>query len=62
QLMGCDDRVMYLISEIACLESLRLEGRIDDLALTQHVSALDAQIEWTESADRTLETPYLMPG
>ncbi|GIC88406.1 Zn(II)2Cys6 transcription factor [Aspergillus udagawae] len=62
QLMGCDDRVMYLISEIACLESLRLEGRIDDLALSQHVSALDAQLEWTESADRTLETPYLMSG
>ncbi|GAQ03438.1 transcriptional regulatory protein pro1 [Aspergillus lentulus] len=62
QLMGCDDRVMYLISEIACLESLRLEGRVDDLALSQHVSALDAQIEWTESADRTLETPYLMSG
>ncbi|RLM00184.1 hypothetical protein CFD26_108100 [Aspergillus turcosus] len=62
QLMGCDDRVMYLISEIACLESLRLEGRIDDLALSQHVSALDAQLEWTEPADRTLETPYLMSG
>ncbi|KAF7165311.1 hypothetical protein CNMCM6106_001535 [Aspergillus hiratsukae] len=62
QLMGCDDRVMYLISEIACLESLRLEGRIDDLALSQHVSALDAQLEWTEPADRTLETPYLISG
>ncbi|KAK6205792.1 hypothetical protein LQW54_008177 [Pestalotiopsis sp. IQ-011] len=47
ELMGCDDRVMYLISEIACLEALKNEG-MDDITLCQHVSALGDQIGFTE--------------
>lgn len=57
-LMGCDDRVMYLISEIACLESLRSEGLVDDMAICSHVSALGQQLEFTEPLDQTLENPY----
>ena len=58
ELMGCDDRIMYLISEIACLDSLKSEGRIDDLTVCSHVQALGRQLEFTEPADPTLENPY----
>ncbi|KAF4123453.1 hypothetical protein GMORB2_6154 [Geosmithia morbida] len=47
ELMGCDDRVMYLISEIACLESLKKTG-MDDFTLCQHVSLLGEQMTLTE--------------
>lgn len=58
ELMGCDDRVMYLISEISCLESLKAEGRVDSLTICNHVSALGNQLEHTEPADTALESPY----
>nr|AOP12494.1 transcription factor ClrB-I2 [Penicillium oxalicum] len=58
ELMGCDDRIMYLISEIACLDSLKAEGRVDDLAVCSHVQALGRQLEYTEPADQTLENPF----
>lgn len=58
ELMGCDDRVMYLISEIACLDALKHEGRIDAMAVCSHVSALGTQLEFTEPPDQTLEDPY----
>lgn len=62
ELMGCDDRVMYLISEIACLESLKNDGRIDSITLCTHVSALGNQLEYTEPADPSLESPYSSNG
>lgn len=62
ELMGCDDRIMYLISEISCLESLKSEGRLDELTLCHHVSALGAQLEHTEPADPTLDHPYTCNG
>ena len=58
ELMGCDDRVMYLISEIACLDALKNDGRIDSMAVCSHVSALGQQLEFTEPADHILENPY----
>lgn len=58
ELTGCDDRVMYLISEIACLDALKSEGRIDDMTVCSHVSALGQQLEFTEPSDTTLESPY----
>ncbi|KAJ6095514.1 hypothetical protein N7486_006260 [Penicillium sp. IBT 16267x] len=58
ELMGCDDRVMYLIAETACLDSLKAEGKVDDITLCQHVSALGAQLEYTEPADPSLDHPY----
>ncbi|KAI9724508.1 MAG: hypothetical protein M1812_000576 [Candelaria pacifica] len=50
ELMGCDDRVMYLISEIACLEALKLEG-MDDIQLCSHIHALADQIAQTEQRE-----------
>lgn len=62
ELMGCDDHVMYLISEIACLESLKTSGRIHEAKLRHHISALSMQLEHTASADATLEWPCTSPG
>lgn len=61
-LMGCDDRIMYLISEIACLEALKLENRITETRLYQHVSALSGQLDFTEPADPALTIPYTPSG
>ena len=57
ELMGCEDRVMYLISEIACLESLKKDG-MDDFTLCQHVSTLGEQISLTEMNDSGPKMPY----
>lgn len=59
ELMGCDDRVMYLISEIACLEALKLNG-MDDMIICQHVHTLGEQISMTETEDSSfLEGPKM---
>ncbi|KAI9729045.1 MAG: hypothetical protein M1828_000130 [Chrysothrix sp. TS-e1954] len=55
ELMGCDDRVMYLISEIACLESLKNNGAVDDLALCNHITSLGEQLSISEAATAGLE-------
>ncbi|KKY29106.1 putative c6 sexual development transcription factor [Phaeomoniella chlamydospora] len=49
ELMGCEDRVMYLLSEIACLDALKLEGRVDDLMVCGHITALAKQLDATET-------------
>jgi len=61
ELMGCDDRVMYLISEIACLESLKKSG-MDDFTLCQHVSCLGEQITLTEINDTPPKLPFNSNG
>ncbi|KAI1139511.1 hypothetical protein F5Y05DRAFT_325333 [Hypoxylon sp. FL0543] len=43
-LMGCEDRVMYLISEIACLDMLVMQG-LDDADLRQQTTILDNQLD-----------------
>jgi hypothetical protein len=59
--MGCDDRVMYLISEIACLEALKNEG-MDDITLCQHVHALGDQIGLTEMGETGPKMPFNANG
>lgn len=49
ELMGCDDRVMYLISEIACLDNLKTTGSLDDFTLCQLITNLGEQLSLTES-------------
>jgi hypothetical protein len=39
---------MYLISEISCLDALKLEGRVDDMELCSHITALAQQLDHTE--------------
>ncbi|KAK2072898.1 hypothetical protein P8C59_007224 [Phyllachora maydis] len=50
ELMGCEDRVMYLISEMACLEALKADG-MDDITLCQHVQVLGDQMGLTEMGE-----------
>ncbi|KAB8336963.1 hypothetical protein FH972_021267 [Carpinus fangiana] len=47
ELMGCDDRVMYLISEIACLDALKSQG-MDEVMLCKHIEALGHNLTLTE--------------
>ncbi|KAK1830060.1 putative transcriptional regulatory protein pro-1 [Podospora conica] len=61
ELMGCEDRVMYLISEIACLEALKKDG-MNDITLCHHVRVLGDQIGLTEAADDTVILPFNSDG
>ncbi|EPE07088.1 transcriptional regulatory protein pro-1 [Ophiostoma piceae UAMH 11346] len=61
ELMGCEDRVMYLISEIACLEALKAGG-MDDIMLCQHVSVLGDQIGLTELGETQPKLPFNANG
>ncbi|OAA32810.1 PRO1 protein [Moelleriella libera RCEF 2490] len=61
ELMGCEDRVMYLISEIACLDSLKCDG-MDDYALCNHVASLGEQITLTEVDDTGPKMPFNANG
>jgi C6 transcription factor Pro1 len=62
ELMGCEDRVMFMISEIACLEALKLEGTMDDVQLCTHISYLGEQITMTEQVSGPLVSPYSQTG
>jgi C6 transcription factor Pro1 len=61
ELMGCEDRVMYLISEIACLENLKKDG-MDDITLCQHVHVLGDQIGLTEVGETHPKMPFNANG
>ncbi|KAL1896609.1 DNA-binding transcriptional regulator ume6 [Sporothrix stenoceras] len=61
ELMGCEDRVMYLISEIACLEALKASG-MDDIMLCHHVSVLGDQIGLTEIGEAPAKLPFNANG
>ena len=50
ELMGCDDRVMYLISEVCCLEALGNSSILSDYDLRERIKSLAHQIDLTESA------------
>lgn len=54
-LMGCDDHVLYLISEIACLEALK-NGGMGEFELCHHVEQLGYQISLTENGDAGTST------
>lgn len=49
ELMGCDDKIMFLISEIACLDLQRAEG-LDDMLLCKYVEILATEIGTSEPA------------
>ncbi|KAL4940350.1 fungal-specific transcription factor domain-containing protein [Aspergillus oleicola] len=61
-LMGCDDRIMYLISEIACLEYQKKAKPLDDVSLTNHINALTSQLDWTEPLETLLYPPFTPTG
>ena len=61
ELMGCEDRVMYLISEIACLEELKGNG-MADIELCQHVHSLGYQIGLMEIGESGPKIPFNANG
>lgn len=61
ELMGCDDRVMYLISEMACLEALKRDG-MDELQLCDHITALATSLGETEPQPGAVAYPYSATG
>lgn len=62
ELMGCQDNVMYLLSEVACLDALRLEKRLDDIGVCSHVQSLGQQLDATESPHEQIAHPYSSSG
>lgn len=62
ELMGCEDRVMYLISEISCLDALKLEGRLDHLELCGHITTLAKQLDYAEPQQGSLIDPCSEDG
>lgn len=48
-LMGCDDRVMYMISEIACLDALIENDAISGLQVCELVGSLGLHLDATET-------------
>ena len=48
-LMGCDDKVMYMISEIACLDALKRSDAIDGLQVCELVQSLGLHLDATEA-------------
>ncbi|KAL7274868.1 DNA-binding transcriptional regulator ume6 [Rhizina undulata] len=62
ELMGCDDRVMYLISEIACLEALKNDNMLTDIGLCEHVKSLAHQIDLTEPSPENITPPIIQSG
>jgi len=62
ELMGCRDNVMYLLSEIACLDSLRLDQRLNHNSVCSQVEFLGHQLDATEFVNDTLQQPYSSSG
>ncbi|KMU91341.1 transcriptional regulatory protein pro1 [Coccidioides immitis H538.4] len=56
-LMGCEDRIMYLIAEISCLDALKNEGRIDHLGLCGHITTLAKQLDQAEPPAESIADP-----
>lgn len=48
--MGCEDRIMCVISEIACLEDLKASGAINHVQQCSHVIALNVILNESEVA------------
>lgn len=62
ELMGCQDNVMYLLSEVACLDALRLDKRLDDMGVCSHVQSLGQQLDATESPNEVIQHPFSTSG
>lgn len=62
ELMGCEDDIMYMISEIACLDGLKTNGGIDDMQLCGLVKTLSEFVNRTEPPPGASEYPYSSTG
>ncbi|KAI6867717.1 hypothetical protein KC343_g6444 [Hortaea werneckii] len=61
ELMGCSDNIMFLISEIACLDVQKSEG-IDEVMLCNYVQILANEIGNTEHGAGPVENAFSATG
>ena len=61
KLMGCSDLVMYLLSEVACLDSLKKEAKLDDIGMCSHITSLAQTLDQIEP-NEPLQIPYSKSG
>lgn len=61
ELMGCEDKIMFVISEIACLEAMKIEKQMDEVSLCTYIRMLGEQITMTEQGP-ALENVYRGTG
>ena len=62
ELMGCDDNVMYMISEIACLDAIKTQGTVDNMQLCSHIATIGEYLRLTEQPPPVLDYPYSSTG
>ncbi|KAK3677578.1 DNA-binding transcriptional regulator ume6 [Recurvomyces mirabilis] len=61
ELMGCEDNVMFLISEIACLDVQKSEG-LDEVVLCKYVEVLAHELGQTEPPQGTVQNCFSATG
>nr|POE82710.1 transcriptional regulatory protein pro1 [Quercus suber] len=61
ELMGCEDNIMFLISEIACLDVQKSEG-LDELVLCRYVEVLANEIGATEAPAGSIQSCFSSTG
>jgi hypothetical protein len=61
ELMGCDDRIMFLISEVACLDRQKNEG-LDEMLLCKYVEVLANEIGQLEDVQPGVATCFSPTG
>lgn len=62
EMMGCEDEVMYMISEIACLDSIKTSGTLDDFVICQHIESLGQHMSSMEPQPYQLQHPKNSAG
>lgn len=62
ELMGCDDKVMFLIAEIACLDVQRDLGHIDEVMICEYVQTLANAIGATEVPVGSVQSCFSTTG
>lgn len=62
ELMGCHDSIMYLLSEVACLDSLQVEKKLDSFSICSHITSLAKQLDATETPGEIPQMPYSTSG
>lgn len=61
ELMGCDDKIMFLISEIACLEAQKNDG-IEEMMVYKYVELLGREISSTEPPAGSVQSCFSSTG
>ena len=61
ELMGCEDHIMFLISEIACLEARKLEG-MEEIMLCKYIEILGNEISMSEVSPGTVKSAISATG